>query len=369
MLDPPKLIDLFSGAGGMTRGFVDEGFTPVRAVESDLSAAATYAANFGEEHTIWAPVEEVTAVPGADVVIGGPPCQGFSNLGKRDGTDGRNDLFEQFLRVAQAAEARMFVFENVDRFRRTTHALRLAADAESKGFRTQVFSLNAADFGTAQRRVRTIIVGSRIGAISDPEPTHDKLDGLPARQPWRTVEVIRGFRFQPSRVKPPDRRVSYFGHDVPGEFSLLEIHFGRNYQDRSLERYDLIAPGRNRFDLPDRLLYECWRNHKSGSGDVLGRLEWTKPAVTIRTEFFKPEKGRYLHPEWKQVGSPLNVNRALTHAEAAVLQGFDERHVWCGSKIEIARQIGNAVPPPLAAAVARCVRHRLESVHSSAEAA
>ena len=87
----------------------------------------------------------------------------------------------------------------------------------------------------------------------------------------------------------------------------------------------------------------CWREHSTGANDVLGRLEWHKPSVTIRTEFFKPEKGRYLHP---------SQDRALTHAEAAVIQGFDDRHLWCGSKLAIAKMIGNAVPPPLAEAIA-----------------
>lgn len=81
------LIDLFAGAGGMTRGFSDEGFTPIAAVETDFSAAATYAANFGEDHVLHGRVEDFIEVPPASIVIGGPPCQGFSNLGKRDAKD------------------------------------------------------------------------------------------------------------------------------------------------------------------------------------------------------------------------------------------------------------------------------------------
>ncbi|MEU8270137.1 DNA cytosine methyltransferase, partial [Sphaerisporangium sp. NPDC049002] len=83
--------------------------------------------------------------------------------------------------------------------------------------------------------------------------------------------------------------------------------------------------------------------HRSGSHDVMGRLYLDRPSVTIRTEFYKPEKGRYLHP-W--------AHRPITHYEAALLQGFPEDYLWCGSKIEIARQIGNAVPVDLAKAIA-----------------
>jgi DNA (cytosine-5)-methyltransferase 1 len=140
------------------------------------------------------------------------------------------------------------------------------------------------------------------------------------------------------------------GPTIPGPYKLDDLHIGRTYWDISVQRYTRIAPGRNRHALPDKLQMECWRKHKAGAADVLGRLEWDKPSVTIRTEFFKPEKGRYLHPEWSRTGR--RINRAITHAEAALIQGFDDRDVWCGSKVEIARQIGNAVPPPLAAAVA-----------------
>ena len=90
----------------------------------------------------------------------------------------------------------------------------------------------------------------------------------------------------------------------------------------SKARYRAIPAGGNRNDLPDHLLSPCWRKHKSGSGDVMGRLMWNKPSVTIRTEFFKPEKGRYLHPE---------EHRPITHAEAAFIQGFPESFLWCGN--------------------------------------
>jgi DNA (cytosine-5)-methyltransferase 1 len=88
----------------------------------------------------------------------------------------------------------------------------------------------------------------------------------------------------------------------------------------------------------------------------MGRLEWDKPSLTIRTEFFKPEKGRYLHPQWDPEDPAMRVNRPLTHWEAARIQGFPDDFVWCGSKVDIAKQIGNAVPVGLAAAIARHLR-------------
>ena len=91
----------------------------------------------------------------------------------------------------------------------------------------------------------------------------------------------------------------------------------------------------------------------------MGRMRWDAPSLTIRTEFFKPEKGQYLHPQWDRANPSRRVNRVITHYEAALLQDFPETFSWCGSKIEIAKQIGNAVPVGLASAVARHIRRHV----------
>jgi len=349
----PTLIDLFAGCGGISRGFVSEKFRVVGAVEHDLAAAATFAANFGEEVTYFGDITKYTSVPRAHVVVGGPPCQGFSNLGKKDPDDDRNRLWSEFVRVVVASKCDVFVLENVDRFAKSPEHVRLQKETSRsgrlEGFELTTHSLNAADFGTPQRRTRTIIIGSRIGPIDTPKQTHHREPGRGQKR-WRTVrDAIAGMDADPP-IHLPDDKDYFFDEIVPGPFTLDGIHVGRTYQPKSKERYACIPPGGNRFDLPDDLKYDCWKTHHTGAADVLGRLEWDKPSVTIRTEFFKPEKGRYLHPDH---------DRALTHAEAARLQGFDAKHVWCGNKVEIARQIGNAVPPPLAAAVARSVRAAL----------
>lgn len=362
------MLDLFAGSGGLTRGFLDEGrFATVGAVELDSAAAATYAANFDPSgaHTFVGDVAEFVDVPEVDLVIGGPPCQGFSALGNRDPDDVRNQLWREFVRVVRESNARMFVFENVDRFARTPEfgLLRRAAGegGELAEFRTQVFRLNAADFGTPQKRIRTIVVGSRIGPVDEPVQSHARLplDGLPK---WRSLR--EAFLGGPVLLEPdvretwlPESTIDFQGVAIEGPFKLRELHVTRNYNLTSQIRYAHIAPGQGRFQLPEDLQYPCWRRHSTGAADVLGRLRWDEPSVTIRTEFFRPEKGRFLHPQWENGGE--QINRALTHAEAAVVQGFDERHMWCGSKAAIARQIGNAVPPPLARAIAGPVAARL----------
>jgi DNA (cytosine-5)-methyltransferase 1 len=335
---PRTMIDLFAGCGGMTSGFTAAGFTPILAVEHNLHAAATYAANFGEDHVRWADIATVTDIPRADVIIGGPPCQGFSNLGARDVEDPRNKLWKEYLRFVRAARPRAFVIENVDRFLASSEFALLQAETAPGGLLADYTLtpgvLLAADFGVPQRRKRAFVIGSRIGPIPLPGPSGE----------WRGVRtVLSGLPETPARTTLPSSSVEFFGQRVPGRFKSADLHLGRNPTALSLERYRAIPPGGGRFDLPDHLLPRCWREKKTGTTDVMGRMRWDAPSLTIRTEFYKPEKGQYLHPQW---------HRPITHLEAARLQTFPDTFEWCGSKIEIARQIGNAVPARLATALA-----------------
>ena len=161
---------------------------------------------------------------------------------------------------------------------------------------------------------------------------------LPNAVRWRTV------RDAIADLPPPE------GTEVRCDPAPLDLHFGRSPTAKSLARYRVIPEeGMNRFDLQRRapeLTPACWIRKKQGGTDLFGRLWWDKPAFTIRTEFFKPEKGRYLHPE---------QHRPITHREAARLQSFPDDFRFTGTKTEIARQIGNAVPPALAARVADVV--------------
>ena len=361
----PTVVDLFAGCGGMTAGFVKEGFSPGLAIEWDLHAAATYAANFGEEHTRWADIGDVldSDVPEADVVIGGPPCQGFSNLGSRDPKDPRNKLWQEYLRIVLAANPQVFVLENVDRFHRSAE-FQLLMD-EFNGGRLKKWKhvavgiLNAADYGVPQRRNRTILIASRVGPVDLPTPTHAKEpNGNRAR--WATVrQSLAKVPFEVESTQLPASTETFFGESVPGVFKSKDIHIGRSPRPESLERYNFIPPGGGRFDLPERLLPPCWANKPTGTTDVMGRMRWDQPSLTIRTEFFKPEKGQYLHPQWDATDETKRVNRPITHREAALLQSFDPDFLWCGTKIEIARQIGNAVPGLLARAIAKTIRERI----------
>ena len=274
--------------------------------------------------------------------MGGPPCQGFSNLGTRNPDDPRNLLWREYARVVRLAPDRACscwrTCPSSSSPISTGCLVDWSENGPLRGYELTAGVLNAADYGVAQRRRRAIVVGSRRGQPTLPPPSHGKDD---PSAPWATVrDAFAGIPFETGPTVLPARLES----GVAGPFKVPELHLSRRPRELSLRRYELIPPGGGRFDLPDHLLPNCWKNKPTGTVDVMGRMEWDKPSLTIRTEFFKPEKGRYLHPQWDTHDPHKQVNRSISHWEAARLQSFPDDFAWCGSKIEIAKQIGNAVP-------------------------
>lgn len=344
-----KVIDLFAGAGGMTVGFHEKGFRPVWANDYNKYAAETYNANFGD-YCVFGDIvdlvyEQQVPIPKADVVIGGPPCQGFSLLNKNREGDPRRQMWRPFLEVVRRSGADVFVMENVPQLLNSDEHREIAEAAEAMGFKLHHQKLCAADYGVPQVRWRAFIIGCRFAdprSVFPPKPLYRNPKGkdvdmsLPL---WRTV-----------RDAIADLPPAPLGTEINDVEGPLDLHFGRTPTAMSLMRYKSIPnEGDNRFTLQanaPELTPACWIKKTSGGTDLFGRLWWDRPAFTIRTEFFKPEKGRYLHPK---------EHRPITHREAARLQSFPDDFKFFGTKIEIAKQIGNAVPPLLAAQVAQCV--------------
>jgi DNA (cytosine-5)-methyltransferase 1 len=345
------LIDLFAGCGGMTRGFADTGrFKPIFAVEMDGDAAATYAANFGAEHTFVGRIEEVTTFPAADVVIGGPPCQGFSPLNRAGVGFERRALWREYLRALDEVQPRAFVMENVPELLIAPEYSNFRTAAEERGFSVDGQVLNAADYGVPQRRRRAIVVGLRDRIPRLPKTTHAAPEALAlGREPWRTFrDAVSGLPIRPS------------GRDW---------HNPRNPRPESVRRYKAVPrDGGDRFQMQrnlDRaglghLVPKCWRNKPTGTTDVFGRLWWDRPALTIRTEFYKPEKGRYLHPA---------AHRPITIREAARCMSFQDDFYFPEgqSMTSVAKQIGNAVPPLLARKIAEQLAHELDATSGAGQ--
>jgi len=346
----------------MTKGFSEAGFIPVLAVDSDDWAVKSYNANFAGAHGI---VRDLTKAlpdyPEADLLIGGPPCQGFSQLGKQDPDHPLNSLWYHYLEAIEEIRPSVFVMENVPQLLASPHYLKFKASLPSN-YNVECKVLNAADFGVPQVRRRAIVIGSNIAAAETlfPVPDHSQSKGLFDASPWQNVE---------SAFAGVPREPSYTG-DTPWDpnepKSGLRLHVGRKPTNISLERYRAVPEGGNRFDLERNLPHltpPCWIRKKTGGTDLFGRLWWDRPSVTIRTEFYKPEKGRYLHP---------CEHRPITIWEAAKLQTIPENFCFIGSKSAVARQIGNAVPPLLAERIAERIAKvlsetRFESVFSSSK--
>lgn len=364
-----RLIDLYCGAGGLTVGFTwlsQHPYKPVWANDFNQYAAETYNKNFGP-HCKVGDITEIlsngTEIPSADVVIGGPPCQGFSLLNKKRADDPRKELWFPFMEVVKRSGARAFVMENVPQLIGSSEHAEILEYAEREGFACWSGVLLAADYGVPQLRKRAVIVGYKDAHPADffPPPKTNYSPRIEPNRlekefsfytenalPWRTVRDAIG-----DLPKP-------VGTEIREEEPPLNLHFGRSPTPLSKARYRAIPKeGMNRFDLeriaPD-LTPECWKRKRQGGTDLFGRMWWDRPSFTIRTEFFKPEKGRYLHP---------SSHRPITHREAARIQTFPDHFEFVGSKIEIARQIGNAVPPLLAAKVADRLYEMLTSTINS----
>lgn len=434
---PITVVDLFAGCGGFTQGFHAfrpvgaEGGGPVfhsiAAVEHNAEAAATYAANFGQSRPNaeiptsrmyvgdieqWEPTTEALH---ADVVVGGPPCQGFSSLNREKKGSERNSLWEEYVRIVAKVHPKVFVIENVDRFLKSDEFRNLLSQVEEGGLledyqlvdppgfeptdseadKNKRYLLNAANYGAVQARRRAIVIGVRRDidngrSMAYPTATHvrrpkhavataaEPIEGTGAGLAyWEPVDGVfaESAKLKVRGTELPDGKdyVPEVDAVLPGIFTTRDLHFGRNPEPLSVARYAAIPEGGNRKDLRGKwytmtatgkvrhfntpkptgvktpveyLSTESWDNHNTGSGDVMGRLRMGEPSVTIRTEFFKPEKGRYLHP---------TEDRPITHYEAARIQGFPLDFRWCGKKTEIAKQIGNAVPIPLGTAIASAI--------------
>lgn len=342
--ESPTFIDLFAGAGGLSKGLEQAGFRLVAATDWDHWSCETLRVNHKDIAIKEGDIAEIDledfskqiGIKTVDLIVGGPPCQGFSQLGKRMEDDPRNQLWREFMNFVAFFKPKLFLMENVPQLLTSEEFKKIKELAEDSGYEVKEKVLHAVEYGVPQKRKRAIILGSKIGTPKHPSPTHidpgnfDLLNrGL---KPWATVKNAIG--------------------DLPLEPTGKDWHIGRNPLPFSIKRYKSIPPGGNRFNLPAELTPNCWKRKKTGSTDVFGRLEWDKPSLTIRTEFFKPEKGRYLHPQ---------AHRPITIREAARLQTFPDDYVFVGSNVQVAKQIGNAVPCLLAYAVGKELLQLLNS--------
>lgn len=317
--------DLFAGAGLMSEGFRQAGFKSIFAAEADQRAVSSFNRNIEDVAKVW-DVEKVAENVFSDVIVAGPPCQGFSTLGKRDSNDERNQLSLSVLKWMDAIHPKVVVIENVPQFIESKHWRKIQAHAKKSGYEVCSWILNSADFGAPQKRVRVFCVLSRIGLPAKPQPTHHN----------QHVTVTCAFSGLPKKPNGRDLHVA----PLPSELAM--------------KRIKLIPANGDKRDVIQRAPNLCppsWIKMGNQAVDVWGRMNAKAPANTIRCSFQNASKGRYLHP---------TEDRVITLREGARLQGVPDTWIFEGDRTSIARQIGNGVPIPLAKAVGQEIKKLFE---------
>lgn len=356
-IDRPTVVDLFSGAGGTGLGFKQAGFEIIGAIEIDLHAATTYEKNLGisVEQTDIRELSPKTfreklrfKRKQLDVMVGCPPCQGFTRMRNDKGAnDKRNDLVLRYLDYIKEFMPRFAVFENVPGLIRTGHGRKYFKDLvdglEELGYEAVWYEIDAVSYGVPQYRKRVIVVAARDHEHPPfPKETHGPPDDERVTEgtleQWLTVRDAIG----------NDEYPAIEAGENGEQKGKYPNHVAANTGSSVLSFIKMVpANGGSRTDVEEQRWLDCHKNH-NGHKDVYGRIAWDRPANTITTGCTNPSKGRFVHP---------SQDRAITAREAAVLQGFPPDYRFYGYKH--AEQIGNAVPPPLAYAIANVLRDRI----------
>lgn len=349
----PRVIDLFAGVGGLSLGFEKKGFDVVLANEYDASIATSYIANHKNTKMI---VGDITSLDledtfgklagTIDVVIGGPPCQGFSQKGQRKTIhDERNFLFKYYVSVVELVKPKYFVMENVPNlltaeggyFRHEIEEL-----FNKLGYSLEYGVLNASDYGIPQNRRRAVIIGKLDGdAPKLPVPKRNNVTIWDAISDLAYLESGEGSEEQ--EYKYPAE--SDYEKLLRKDSSKLFNHIATKHSPLALERLALIPPNAGREVLPEEHLT------KSIYSGTWTRMKKDEISVTITTRFDTPSSGKFTHPF---------LNRAITVREAARIQSFPDNFHFVGNKGSQMKQVGNAVPPLLAAAIAEVIMNDIK---------
>ena len=318
-------IDLFSGAGGFSLGFDKLGFKNLFSIDIESSFCETYKANFPSHNLIQENISNLTedkinSLIGhnkVNVVIGGPPCQGFSiagNIGRKFIDDNRNQLFKEFARVVSIVKPDYFIMENVARL--YTHNQGRTKNEifelfRSYGYNVESKILNSADYGVPQVRKRVIFIGS----------LRNKEIEFPMKEVENYVSVKDVLNNYPSLLS--------------GEKSSIPNHIAMKHSEQMLEKMSYILDGGDRNQIPNKI--------RPKTGDVRKYIRYSsnKPSVCVTGDMRK-----IFHYE---------QNRALTVRELAKLQTFPDDFIFKGNSISQQQQVGNSVPPKMAEAIAKVI--------------
>ena len=352
--DAPKTIALFSGCGGLSLGFAAAGFDLVGHIEIEDSANKIYDANFSGSKLLGTDICDITESQikdwkkefgDIDVIIGGPPCQGFSLAGKRDSDDLRNQLFKYYSNIVSLVHPKAFVFENVRLLTsmKTTDGklfIDCIFDSFSKaGYHLVKKELNMADYGVPQSRERLVIVGVRNDIDVD--------FSFPIITNQTNADTHSQSLFEmPSQVSFRDATCDLI-HLESGDVSDDPLHWSIVHPEHVIRWLKDVPEGCSAHDNENPNL-----RPPSGFNTTYKRIKWDEPCSTITTNFSMISGCRNVHP---------TATRSLTIREAARAQSFPDEFVFLGKWGDVRKAIGNAVPPIFAEIIADEIKSQILS--------
>ena len=358
-----NVIDLFAGCGGFSTGFIQAGFKISKAVEYDASIANTYHLNHLTTNTMISDIglidnKEFFTENEADIIIGGPPCQGFSMAGARIRggfiDDPRNYLFKHYFNIVKIVKPKIFIIENVkgiltmakgDIFSEIVSLFSNSANFDGDKYYLHYKIVNGLDFGIPQQRERVIIIGVKNKDFDMEKLFADTKNLIINRHPdffnevtvWDAISNVPEPTANGECIALPNQTA--YQKYLTSNNTILYNNTATNHSKKAIYRMCRVSQGDNWTSLNEEI-------HSVHSG-AYGRLKKNGYAPTITTRFDTPSGGKFIHPIF---------NRTLTPREAARIQSFPDDFIFYGTKSSICKQIGNAVPPKIAYFLANLTR-------------
>ncbi|MGZ9797531.1 DNA cytosine methyltransferase [Mycoplasma sp. 4013] len=353
-----RILDLFCGAGGFSLGFEQNtNFKTLVAADFDQNAINTFKNNFSDSEVICGDITNIniknqiikkSKEVNINMIIGGPPCQGYSLKGKNLGFDDpRNFLFLEYFDIVKNISPEIFIIKNVKNLLNAQKGYFIKQIYQmftDLGYKVSYGVLNAKNFGIPQNRERAIIIGCKDKEILLPKSNIDKhISVYDAISDLNYLCSGEG-SFQSEYLYKP---LSSYQKNLRGD--KLYNHIATKHSKIALEKLAMIPEQGDKSFLPKHL----WGKQQFNT--TWARLKWDDVSSTIDTRFDTPSNGRNSHPV---------LNRAITPREAARIQSFPDTFIFYGPKTSICRQIGNAVPPMLAKAIANHIDLEMEEINA-----